>query len=376
MPWGAAFGMGRSPPWIARLIGILVVAVLLCGRVVGGSSASCTETITDTSTTDTITTTALVYSTLNTFCTSCLPSIIVVKATTSRATNCCDFRCPLCNGGLPAPVGTECFGERCPCRNCVCCYTETVYEAVTRTCIALEETTSTSISTWTVSFYSNTLVSTTRTFTFTQLDTVLYSVTEVSTTTVDTPTTVTRGTTVTTTLISTFYLDTSVITIVASPPATQTSFVDVPVTQTLSLSYSVQSGQVSVSLGTITVTETLNGGPVSVSIPSATGTVTVLSPTISDGSVSATLTVPVTALLPTEIQQTITANQSVTVTQSTTADGTLTLSAPTITAGTVTLASATITEGITQTAIGTSVTASVTPSVTVTQITTANVPPP
>ena len=139
-------------------------------------------------------------------CTFCPPVIIIINQQTTNSTNCCDPLCPQCVSGVP-PIA-NCTGPKCPCRDCVCCYTLTVYEATTTTCTETVTESSLSVSTWTVSSFVNTLVSVTFPITFTQLDTVFYTTTQTfSATATDTTTTTTKVTT-TFTSISTFYLTT------------------------------------------------------------------------------------------------------------------------------------------------------------------------
>lgn len=144
-------------------------------------------------------------------CTGCPPAVIIIEASTSSASRCCDPLCHQCIGGIPPLVSATCTGEYCPCKGCVCCYTSTVYVATTTTCVEHFTTISTNISTWTVNYFVNELLTTTFTFTFTQRDTRVYTDTETITETVDN-TSVSTSTTVETSIqVSTFFLTTSTL---------------------------------------------------------------------------------------------------------------------------------------------------------------------
>lgn len=89
---------------------------------------------------------------------------------------CCDPACPKCLGGPPpapgsfcrwgCPEGKGCPGT-CPCDECVCCYTTTLFSTATSTCLDTSISSITVTSTSTVQTFTSTILTTVESLIFT-----------------------------------------------------------------------------------------------------------------------------------------------------------------------------------------------------------------
>jgi len=136
---------------------------------------------------------------------------------------CCNSLCPACilpnttstvshtairviNDGCRA-VGTQ----RCPCANCLCCYTHTLLVPTTTTCTEILTEEFISTDTLTLTSFAGSMVTEFFEITFTARDTIIYSISTILTDTTNMTVTTTETATETTFTSSTYYQITSTV---------------------------------------------------------------------------------------------------------------------------------------------------------------------